>query len=154
MNQIAVFPLKDRDFETQIYSLKTLDNKYYTAPLEYTRIHSNLEINSNIQAVILDDIHVSTLIDPSLTIIYINSGDSSIDDSENTNVITVNPQDPNALLELVNILQVIDWPEKTLKSISKDPLDLFERLLEFKTESGFSQKAQDFALLLDEMLNQ
>lgn len=139
MNKIAIFPLQDCNFESQILSQTLLDNKYYTASLTFVKIKSISEITPDFQVIILDDESLVSLIDPDMTIILINN-------IESQNVISIDPLDPNALQDLKSQLDLIDWPDKSLKSTS-DQLQLFERLLEFRP----GDNVDIFAKLLDEM---
>lgn len=140
MNQIALFPLQDATFETQILSQTLLQNKYYTATLTFKKMNSISDITPEFQAIILDDQSLLSLLDPDFTIFYIGSN------CELEHVICINPLEPNALQDLKSQLDLIDWPDKSLKSTS-DPLLLFERLLDFRK----GDNVEMFATLLDEM---
>ena len=127
MNQIALFPLKSSTLQSKILSISILDNKYYTAPVAFTQLNSISDLTCDFQVVILDDLHLLPLVcnDSSTTVFFI--GDTT-DDS----AIFIDPSDPDAISQLTAELDLIDWPQKNIKSLDGAKIDVFEQLLQFK----------------------
>lgn len=127
MNQIALFPLKSSTLQSKILSISNLDNKYYTAPVAFTQLNSISDLTCDFQVVILDDLHLLPLVsnDSTTTVFFIGH---TTDDP----AIFIDPSDPDAFSQLKAELDLIDWPEKHVKSLEGAKIEIFEQLLQFK----------------------
>lgn len=117
-----------------------LDNKYYTAPLAFTKLSdiSQLQETCDFQAIILDDSKYMRYLSNDIPVFYMGTSDpmsGSLDDMSGSldgTFTLIDPIVPNALSLLKAELDLIDWNEKTIKSLKHSQIDVFEQLLQFK----------------------